>query len=72
MLSPAEISGLRKGLGMSRAAFAELTDLGEATLGRWESGAVIQNRANDRYLRLLSLLGLIDRLVELAAPERPV
>jgi len=72
VLSPAEISGLRKGLGMSRAAFAELTGLGEVILGRWENGAVIQNRANDRYLRLLSSPGLIDGLVELAAPERPV
>ena len=72
VLSPTEISGLRKGLGMSRAAFAELTGLGEATLGRWENGAVIQNRANDRYLRLLSLPGLIGRLAELAAPESPV
>ena len=71
VLSPTEISGLRKGLGMSRAAFAELTGLGEATLGRWENGAAIQNRANDRYLRLLSLPGLIDRSAELAAPERP-
>ena len=67
VLSPAEISGLRKGFGMSRAAFAELTGLGEASLGRWESGAVIQNRANDRYLRLLSLPGLIGSLAELVA-----
>ena len=71
VLSPTEISGLRKALGMSRAAFAELTGLGEATLGRWENGAVIQNRANDRYLRLLSLPGLVGRLAELAAPESP-
>lgn len=70
VLSPREISGLRKGFGMSRAAFAELTGLGEASLGRWESGAVIQNRANDRYLRLLSLPGLIGSLAELVASKR--
>lgn len=72
VLSPVEISGLRKGFGMSRAAFAELTGLGEATLGRWESGAVVQNRANDRYLRLLSLPGLIGSLAELIASKSPV
>ncbi|MYE83605.1 MAG: hypothetical protein F4X36_17540 [Gammaproteobacteria bacterium] len=71
VLSPAEISGIRKAFRMSRAALADVTGLGEATLGRWENGAVIQNRANDRYLRLLSLPGVMGRLMELAAPERP-
>ena len=71
VLSPAEISVIRKASGMSRAAFADATGLGEATLGRWENGAAIQNRANDRYLRLLSLPGTMARLMELAAPERP-
>ena len=70
LLSPAEISGIRKACGMSRAAFADVTGLGEATLGRWENGAVIQNRANDRYLRLLSLPGIMASLGELSAPER--
>ena len=68
VLSPAEISGIRKAFGMSKAAFADVTGLGEATLGRWESGAAVQNRANDRYLRLLSLPGVMARLTELAAP----
>ena len=52
---------------MSRAAFAEFTGLGEATIKRWETGTVAQNRANDRYLRLLdTALGwtLLKRLVE--------
>ena len=55
---------------MSRATFADVTGLGEATLGRWENGAVIQNRANDRYLRLLSLPGIMASLRGLSAPER--
>ena len=38
---------------MSRADFSRLTGLGEATLNRWENGILIQNAANDRYLRLL-------------------
>ena len=69
LLSPAEVFGIRKGYGMSRAAFAEVTGLGEATLSRWENGAVIQNLANDRYLRLLSLLGVMASLRELTASK---
>lgn len=53
VLPPAEVRAIRKRYGMSRATFARATGLGEATLGRWERGALIQNRANDRYLRLL-------------------
>ena len=39
---------------MTRAAFAEVTGLGEATLNRWENGIKVQTLANDRYLRLLA------------------
>ncbi len=53
VLTPREIVSLRKRHRLSRAAFAGITGLGEATLRRWETGAIIQNRANDRYLRLL-------------------
>lgn len=53
VLNPREVSALRKRHGLSRAAFAELTGLGEATLHRWENGIFLPNRANDRYLRLL-------------------
>jgi hypothetical protein len=31
-----------------------LTGFGEATISRWERGRLLQNRANDRYLRLLA------------------
>ncbi len=53
ILTPGEIVDVRKMYGMTRAEFARVTGLGEATLGRWESGSVLQNKANDRYLRLL-------------------
>ena len=65
LLSPTEVLGIRKVYGMSRSAFAEITGLGEATLSRWENGAVIQNLANDRYLRLLSLPGVMASMKEL-------
>lgn len=70
LLTPNEILGIRKTYGMSRAAFAEITGLGEATLARWENGAVIQNQANDRYLRLLSLQGVMSCLREMSTSRR--
>ena len=54
LLTPSEIKHIRTSRdNMSRAAFAELTGLGEATIARWERGDVIQNRSNDRFLRML-------------------
>lgn len=54
VMTPAEIVALREGYGLSRKEFCELTKLGEATLARWERGALIQNAANDQFLRLLA------------------
>lgn len=62
VLTPKEIRGIRKMHGMSRARFAKLTGFGEATLNRWENAILIQNTANDRYLRLLSWRDSIQRL----------
>ena len=62
VLTPWEIREIRARHGLSRAAFSELTGLGEATLGRWETGVLIQTLANDRYLRLLADPGGIERL----------
>jgi putative zinc finger/helix-turn-helix YgiT family protein len=53
VLTPAEIRQLRERHGLSRTEFADLTGLGEATIARWERGALIQNIGNDRFLRLL-------------------
>lgn len=71
VLTPAEIADVRKRYGMSRAAFAEATGLEEATLGRWENGAVVQNAANDRYLRLLALPGVMENLRRRTAAPKP-
>ena len=62
MLTPWEIREIRKKHDLSRAAFAELTGLGAASLGRWETGALIQSLANDRYLRLLAAPGGLSAL----------
>lgn len=53
VLTPNDIIAIRQANGLTRAEFALLTHLGEATIARWERGALIQNVAYDRYLRLL-------------------
>jgi hypothetical protein len=52
---------------MSRAEFAAVTGFGEATVARWESGALLQNVANDRYLRALVDAHVFERIRTLAA-----
>ena len=54
---------------MTRAEFAQATGLGEASLSRWGNGVVVQNLANDRYLRLLAIPEVMRRLNELLTPE---
>ena len=54
VLAPTEIKRIRESYGMTRAVFAQVTGLGEATLGRWENGMKVQTLANDRYIRLLA------------------
>lgn len=62
VLNPSEIRKIRKGLSLSRSEFAQITKLGEASLARWETGELIQNGANDNYLRLLCFPENIGRL----------
>ena len=70
VLSPKEIHSIRRMHSMSRAAFAQVTGLGEATLNRWENGIVIQTLANDRYLRLLANPATMQRLKSFGSAER--
>ena len=65
VLSPAQVRGIRARYGMTRATFAQTTGLGEATLNRWENGVVVQNIANDRYLRLLATPGVMRQLTQM-------
>ena len=62
VLSPSEIRRVREGHRMTRAMFAEITGLGEASLNRWENGLTIQTQAYDKYLRLLALPGIMQHL----------
>ena len=69
VLSPGEIRRIRGYHRMTRARFAQLTGLGEASLNRWENGINIQTLANDRYLRLLARPENLRHLEDLAAPD---
>ena len=69
LLTPWEIREIREGRKLSRKAFAEITGLGEATIKRWETGAIAQNRANDRYLRLLATPMGWAQLRRIASPQ---
>ncbi|MGE5110730.1 MAG: type II TA system antitoxin MqsA family protein [Acidobacteriaceae bacterium] len=62
VFSPEEVRAVREKHTMDRAQFAELSGIGTASLARWESGALIQNIANDRYLYLLSFRDNLERL----------
>lgn len=69
VLNPSSIVQLRKSYGMSRAEFARILGVGEASLNRWEKGINIQNYANDRYLRLLQDPDTMARLKKLVVEQ---
>jgi putative zinc finger/helix-turn-helix YgiT family protein len=52
LLAPEEIRQGREMLGLTQKQFANLLGVGEATVLRWETGAQIQQRAMDRFLRV--------------------
>lgn len=62
VLTPAQIRDLRRRYDLSRTEFAQVTKLGEATIARWERGALIQNAAYDQFLYLLSFEENLERL----------
>jgi putative zinc finger/helix-turn-helix YgiT family protein len=64
VMVPSEIKQIRSKWKYTRDQFARLTRLGRATLARWERGTLIQNRAYDQYLFLLSFADNIRRLQE--------
>ena len=62
VLTPMQITDIRKSCHMSRSKFAEITGLGEASLNRWENGINVQSLAYDRYLRLLENPAIMQKL----------
>lgn len=65
VMTPSEVVAIRKKhRGLSRAEFARVTRLGEATIGRWERGQLIQNAAYDQFLYLLTFPENFARLLK--------
>ncbi len=65
VMNPHEVRSIRRQCGgLSRAQFARITRLGEATIGRWERGELIQNAAYDQLLHLLTYPENLIRLQE--------
>ncbi len=65
VMSPREVRAVRRQCGsLSRGEFARITRLGEATIGRWERGELIQNAAYDQLLHLLTYPENLIRLRE--------
>lgn len=53
LLSPADIRGLRKALGMSQREFEKMIGVSSPTASRWETGAVQQSKPVDNLMRIL-------------------
>ena len=54
LLTPAEIRGARKSLGLTQIEFERLLGVSSPTCSRWENGAVQQSKSNDRLIRLIA------------------
>jgi len=52
LLAREDIREGRERLGLTQKEFANLLGVGESTVSRWETGAQIQQRALDRFLRV--------------------
>jgi len=64
LLAPEEIRQGREKLQLTQKQFANLLGVGEATVSRWETGAQIQQRALDRFLRVcLASPGAVELLL---------
>lgn len=70
VMTPAEVEAIRKQYEFSRAQFALVTRIGEASLSRWETGELIQNAAYDDYLYLLQFPENMDRLEKRRAEQQ--
>ena len=62
VLTPKEIVAVRESTGLTRTQFSECTRIGIASLKRWETGALIQNAANDDLIYLMTFPENVERL----------
>jgi putative zinc finger/helix-turn-helix YgiT family protein len=70
LLSPAEIRRGREGLGLTQKQLAGSLRISEFTLSRWETGAQIQQRSMDAFLRVFFQSGEARQLLGTAETEQ--
>jgi len=66
LLSPKEIRSQREQLGLTQRQLAGRLGVAEATLSRWETGAQIQQRSLDRFLRAYFAVAELRSYLELS------
>lgn len=64
VMTPSQITWIRQQHNLSRAEFARVARIGEASINRWENALLIQNPAMDQYLYLLSFPENFERVKE--------
>jgi putative zinc finger/helix-turn-helix YgiT family protein len=70
VMTPAEVKAIRVSYGFTRSQMAEASKIGEASLARWESSALIQTAAYDHFLFLLRYPENLKRLQQRTAAEK--
>jgi putative zinc finger/helix-turn-helix YgiT family protein len=70
LLQPTEIRAQREKLGLTQKTLAAHLQIAEATLSRWETGAQIQQRAMDRFLRVFFLSAEVRSILGALGQER--
>lgn len=68
-LTPAELRAIREQYDLSQQEWAARTGFGAASIKRWETGNLIQEKAADNYLRLLRQRHIFAHLAWLDSPE---
>ncbi len=62
VMTPKEVREVRNSYNQSVEEFSKQTGIGAASINRWEKGSLIQNKAMDNYLYLLSSPRNVDEL----------
>lgn len=63
ILCPEEVYAIRERYRKTQQEFSEITGIGRASLGRWETGKNFQNSSSDNLIFLLGFPENMDRLV---------
>ncbi len=54
ILSPDEIRGIRKGLGLTQEEFQRLLGVSSPAVSRWETGAMLPSKTTDNLMRVIA------------------